>query len=100
MKRRVPRLQGVSKRFGKGELIGLDAVILRSTDATMVGRKGAVIDETLHTVTLQDAPGGRRMQISKVGNVFGLRSDPERDWVEVDGAAIEFRSEDRTKKVR
>lgn len=101
MKRSVPRLSGISRTFGKGELIGLEVTVLRSADAGLAGLTGDIVDETLHTLTLRiGGPGGRRIQVPKVAGTFGVRSDPTRDWVEVDGAAIQFRSEDRTKKVR
>ncbi len=101
MKRAVPRLHGKARELGKGEFIGLEAVVRKANDAGIIGLTGVVVDETLHTLTLRvGGPGGRRIQLAKVGTVFGMRSDPSRDWVEVDGAAVEFRAEDRTKKVR
>lgn len=101
MKRRVPRLQGSARKVAKGELIGMQATVLRANDAGIVGLAGDVIDETLRTVTLRiGGPGGRRVRLAKQGTVFGFRSDPDTDWVEVDGAAIGFRSMDRTKKVK
>ncbi len=101
MKRRVPRLQGPAKKLAKSELIGMEARIAQANDAALVGLHGDIVDETLHTLTLRiGGPGGRRMQLAKAGATWQLRSDPERDWVDVDGRAIGFRPADRTKKVR
>ncbi len=101
MKRAVPKLQGRAREVGKGEFIGLEAVVRKANDAGIVGLQGTIVDETLHTLTVRvGGPGARRVQLAKVGTVFGLRSDPAKDWVDVDGAAVEFRAEDRTKKVR
>lgn len=101
MKRRVPRLSGAARNLARAELIGLECRVAASGDAGIVGLAGEVVDETLHTITLRvGGAGGRRVQLAKVGTTFALRPQPERDWIEVDGAAIEFRPTDRTKKVR
>lgn len=57
-----------------------------------LGMEGEIVDETLHTFTIRTAD--RSFQVSKRGTVF------EVDGVRVDGEALEFRSWDRTKKVR
>lgn len=99
MKRRVPRLAGDAKRVAKGELIGLPVTVTKSTDAALVGLAGEVVDETLNTLTIRvGGPGGRRFQVPKVGTFFTF--DVAGEGVEVEGAAIQFRSWDRTKKVR
>ncbi len=101
MKRAVPKLQGKAREVGKGELIGLEAVVRKANDAGIVGLNGDIIDETLHTLTLRvGGPGGRRIQLAKVGMVLGVRRDADASWVDLEGAALEFRAEDRTKKVR
>lgn len=101
MKRRVPRLDGIAKKLAKGELIGLEARIASANDAGVVGLEGTIVDETLHTLSLRvGGPGGRRIQLAKAGTIWEVRSSPERDWVQIDGRAIEFRPADRTKKVR
>lgn len=101
MKRRVPRLDGPARKVGTGELIGLEARVAKAHDEQIVGVQGEIVDETLRTLMLRiGGPGGRRMRLSKVGTVFALRTGPDADWVEIDGAAIEYRPADRTKKVR
>lgn len=101
MKRRIPRLDGIAKRIAKGELIGLECRIAAANDAGIVGLEGTIVDETLRTLTLRiEGPGGRRVQLAKAGTAWDVRSSPERDWVSLDGRALEFRPADRTKKVR
>lgn len=101
VKRAIPKLHGRARDVGKGEFIGLEVLVRKANDAGIVGLTGTVVDETLHTLTIRiGGPGGRRVQLAKVGAVFGLRRDASKDWVDVDGAAVEFRAEDRTKKVR
>jgi ribonuclease P protein subunit POP4 len=100
MKRHVPRLGGRAAAFAKTELVGLEAAVVRSTDPGLVGLHGVVVDETLHTLTLRTgSPGGRRVQVAKAACTFAFQV-PGQDPVVVEGRAIEFRSEDRTKKVR
>lgn len=100
MKRRVPRLGGPLAAFAKQELIGLDCAVVDSTDPKSVGLEGVVVDETLRTLTLRlGAPGARRVQVAKAACTFEFRP-PGKDPVRVPGRSIEFRPEDRTKKVR
>jgi len=97
MKRSVPRLSGAARELARGELIGLQATVSASTDPTLVGRTGQVVDESMRTLTLR-LPGGREMRIGKPGSSFTFHA-PRGD-VTVEGDAIVFRAEDRTKKVR
>lgn len=98
MKRLVPRLDGLARTVAKAELIGLSCEVAASSDAGLVGRAGEVVDETLHTLTLR-LHDGRRQQLPKAGNVFRFTL-PKGDVVDIDGYAIQFRPQDRTKKVR
>ncbi len=88
----------MAKRVGQGELIGLPCRVAAAHDDGIVGLSGEVIDETLHTLTLRVA-GGRRIQLAKSGTTFAFQL-PKGDWVEVEGRAIQFRPQDRSKKVR
>lgn len=98
MKRTVPKLQGPAKQLGKGELIGRSCRVAKANDAGIVGLDGEVVDETLHTLTLRRADG-RRVQLAKAGAVFSFQGS-KGDWIDIDGRAIEFRPEDRGKKVK
>lgn len=97
MKRTVPRLDGPARTVARGELIGLPVRVVRSTDAGLVGLSGAVVDETLRTLTVR-REDGRESVLSKPGTVFAFTT--AKGPIEIDGAAIEFRPEDRTKKVK
>jgi ribonuclease P protein subunit POP4 len=98
VKRTVPRLDGAAKMLGKGELIGLQCAIQKANDAGIVGLTGEVVDETLHTLTLRLA-AGRRVQLAKSGSVFSFLGN-QGNWISIEGRAIEFRPEDRPKKVK
>ena len=97
MKRSVPRLEGTARAVARGELIGQTVKVMESRDPGLVGLSGLVVDETLRTfiVRRQD---GRESRIGKRESVFEFQTP--RGPVRVAGAAIEFRSEDRTKKVK
>lgn len=97
MKRTVPRLDGAARQLARDELIGLAVRVVASTDAGLVGLTGTVVDETLKTFVIERS-NGRESRIGKVGNTFEFST--ANGPVRVAGAAIEFRPEDRTKKVR
>jgi ribonuclease P protein subunit POP4 len=97
MKRSVPRIAGPARDAARGELIGLRVKVVASTDPTLVGLEGTVVDESLRTFILR-RPDGRETRIGKPGTVFEFATP--RGTVRLEGEAIEFRPEDRTKKVR
>ncbi|HEV7386460.1 MAG TPA: ribonuclease P protein subunit [Phenylobacterium sp.] len=97
MKRTVPRLDGAARSIARGELIGLPATIVASADKGLVGLSGTIVDETLRTLTVRRADG-RLVQVGKRESTFEVAT-PKGPF-RIDGAAIEFRPEDRTKKVR
>jgi ribonuclease P protein subunit POP4 len=97
VKRTIPRLDGPARAAGKGELIGLPAKVVESRDPGLVGLSGTIVDETLRTLVFR-LDGGRTVRLGKRESTFELATP--KGPVRVDGAAIEFRPEDRTKKVR
>jgi RNase P/RNase MRP subunit p29 len=97
MKRTVPRLDGAARAAARGELIGLHARVVASADQGLVGKEGAIVDETLRTLVFRLADG-RTVRLGKRESTFEV--DTPAGPVRIDGAAIEFRPEDRTKKVR
>ena len=97
MKRTVPRLEGPATAVARGELIGLAAAVVDSTDKGLVGLSGDVVDETLRTLSLRRADG-TVVRVGKRGSTFEFTT--AKGPVRVVGAAMEFRPEDRTKKVR
>lgn len=101
VKRTVPRLHGPAKTVAKGELVGLGATVHDSPDEGIKGLSGDVVGETLHTLTLRvGGPGGRRIQLAKAACVFAFEVPGRDEPVLVEGRAIEFRPQDRTKKVK
>lgn len=97
MKRTVPRLEGPAKAVAKGELIGLPVRVVGSRDTQLVGLTGTVVDETLRTLVVRRADG-HESRIGKRESAFEFTT--ARGPVRVVGAGIEFRPEDRTKKVK
>ena len=97
MKRTVPRLEGAARSLAKGELVGLPVAVVVCTDAGLVGLRGAVVDETLRTLVIRRADG-REVRVGKRESTFEFAT--AKGPVRVAGAAMEFRPEDRTKKVR
>ena len=97
MKRTIPRLEGPARAAARDELIGLAATIVASTDPGLVGLAGRIVDETLRTLVLRRADG-REVRVGKAESAFEVAT--ARGPVRIAGAAIEFRPEDRTKKVR
>jgi ribonuclease P protein subunit POP4 len=97
VKRTVPRVEGAAKAVARGELIGLPATVVESGDEGLVGLAGDVVDETLRTLSLRRADG-RVVRVGKRGSTFEFTTPNGK--VRVAGAAMEFRPEDRTKKVR
>ncbi|HUR62650.1 MAG TPA: ribonuclease P protein subunit [Candidatus Thermoplasmatota archaeon] len=93
MKRTIPRLEGKARAIAKDELIGRTTAIVVSTDPGLVGLSGRVVDETLRTFTLRLADG-REVRVGKAESTFEI------DGVHIPGLAMEFRPEDRTKKVK
>jgi ribonuclease P protein subunit POP4 len=78
------------------ELIGL-FVTVGSAHAEWDGLEGTVVDETKHTL-LVERTNGREAVVPKPGNRFVFHVGNER--FVVSGDSIQFRPEDRTKKVR
>ncbi len=97
MKREVPRLPKDALPVARGELIGLPVQVVAAHDAGLVGLSGTVVDETLRTLVVRRSDG-RLSRLSKVGATFEFTTPA--GPVQIEGAAIEFRPEDRTKKVR
>ena len=78
------------------ELIGL-LVTIESAHAGWNGLEGTVVDETKHTFLVELASGAEK-RVPKSGNRFVFRVGNERFVVL--GDELQFRPEDRTKKVR
>ena len=97
VKRTVPRLDGAARNVARGELIGLAVRVAGSTDKGLIGMSGKVVDETLRTLTIA-RDDARESVVGKVGQTFEFTTAQGK--VLVEGAAIEFRPDERAKKVR
>lgn len=78
------------------ELISLPMKIAKSTDPTLKGVTGKVIDETYNTIKIETKDGKEKI-IPKNNTIF-IFTLPNRLRVEVDGKVLIGRPEDRIKK--
>jgi len=79
--------------FMRSEFIGLDVAVLSSPYSDISGK---VVDETKNTITISSA--GTERMVPKPGNEF--RFIYEGKHMDIKGAEIQHRPEDRIKKVR
>ncbi len=77
------------------ELIGLDVVVVESSNPSQAGLSGKVIDETRNMLTIE-TPGGAR-SLSKQDCTFSFRL-PSGRKVRVEGRLLLSRPEDRVRK--
>ncbi|MBI2971966.1 MAG: ribonuclease P protein component 1 [Candidatus Aenigmarchaeota archaeon] len=81
------------KNILRHEFIGLECEVVRAGNASQVGIKGTVIDETMKTVVIR-ADGAKR--VPKQGTVFRFTLGGTK--IDVEGDFIIARPEDRIKK--
>lgn len=79
----------------KGELIGLSVVVAASSDPSLVGLRGVVVDETRNTLRVE-TPRGEKT-VPKHGTTFTFEVQ---GGTRVAGDDLLFRPEDRIKKAR
>lgn len=84
-----------SATIAQGELIGLKARVVKSSNPGYVGITGHVIDETRNTLVIKH--GGEDKVIVKDATVF-LFTLQDGSVVEIEGNAIFGRAEDRVKR--
>ena len=82
------------KNLVRHELIGLRAKVSSSSNKSMIGTAGKVVNETKNMLVLRTARGIRKIGKTTSDFIFTL---PDRRKVEVRGKIIEMRPEDRTK---
>lgn len=87
------------KNILRHELIGLGVQVVRSTDPSLAGVSGTVVDETKNSFVLARTTDGKRLRIGKAGCAFSF-SLPGGGCAQVDGNNIAFKPEDRVKKCR
>lgn len=78
------------------ELIGLDVEIVSSSHPGYVGMRGRVVDETKRMLVME--VNGADKKVPKGACVFEFFDGGQRE--RITGAEIEFRPEDRTKRVK
>lgn len=83
-----------AKALARHEFIGMQVRIADSSDPTLVGRKGTVVDESRNMLVLESA--GKEIRVAK--DVVTLAFDDI--GIMMDGRKIRYRPEDRIKKVR
>lgn len=88
------RLTWEQKRFLANELIGQKVSVYSSSCKEWIGLSGSIVDETLHTFLI-DTPRGRK-RLSKASCAWYFPGSK----IRVDGSLLEFRPEDRTKRMK
>ncbi len=76
------------------ELIGLRVKVVASTNESLVGLEGKVIGETMNTIKLETDKG----EVSLQKDICTLEFQLHEKSVQVDGALLKARPQDRIKK--
>ena len=79
------------------ELIGLEARVTNSSDPTLLGTYGKIVDETRDMLVIERA--GKAKIVPKANSKF-MFTLPSSEEVEVDGAKLVGRPEERVKRRR
>ena len=82
------------KKFIRGELVGKTIKIIQSKNKTLVGIKGVLVDETKHTLTLEDKEN-KRIRVLK--NCITFKTTQFGETIKIRGELIVGRPEDRVK---
>ena len=82
----------MSKNFLRQEFIGLKAKVLESSDASLEGIEGVIIDETKNMLIIETKKGIKK--IAKDIAIFEINGNI------VDGKKIKYRPEDRIGKIK
>jgi len=84
----------IPENITKHELIGLEIKVVKSTNESLVGKQGTIIDETKNTITIKE--NNKETKLLKTAIVFETEINGK--TVQVDGKEIAKRPEDRIKK--
>lgn len=79
------------------ELIGLKARVTNSSDSTLLGTYGTIVDETRNILIIEQ--DGRTKIVPKASSRF-MFTRPNGEKVEVDGAKLVGQPEERVKRRR
>lgn len=77
------------------ELIGLDVEVIKSSDPSVVGKSGKIVDESHHMLVVEEKGKLKRLQKSTV--VFRVTL-PNGEKINVNGRKLVSSPEDRIKK--
>ena len=77
------------------ELIGLDARVSNSSDPMLIGIRGKIVDEMCDMLVIEHE--GKIKMVPKATSIFTLAL-PSGEEVEVDGARLVGRPEERVKR--
>ena len=77
------------------ELIGLNVRVIESSNKTIAGLSGKVVDETKNMLVIEK-PDGKEARIAKGSSIFSFEIGQA--WVRIDGRILVGRPEDRIKK--
>jgi ribonuclease P protein subunit POP4 len=83
------------QNVSKHELIGLEARVVNSSDKNLIGTCGTIIDETKDMLVIDQA--GKPKIVQKTSSIFKLTL-PSGEDIDIDGAKLVARPEDRIKK--
>jgi len=81
------------------ELLGLETMIISSTDPSVEGLVGVVIDETGKTLKIYSPVDNKVRTVFKIGNVFKFRLTETGEEVVVMGDLLLGRPGERAKRV-
>jgi ribonuclease P protein subunit POP4 len=76
--------------------IGLEAEIIGSSQRSLIGKKGRVVDETKNLIVLES--GGKELRVTKISSTFRFTTEGG-EKSDVVGKKIAFRPHERPKKV-
>jgi ribonuclease P protein subunit POP4 len=85
--------------LARHELIGLRLRVVRARDEGMVGMQGTVVDESREMLAVERDGGKGTAHVPKRGARFELQLE-DGTTAAIDGDAIAYRPEDRTKRAR
>lgn len=85
------------KNVLRHELIGLEARVVNSSDPNLIGISGTIIDETRNMLVIEQME--RPKMVPKANSIFRITL-PSGEEVEVEGAKLVARPEERVKKRR
>ncbi|MBO3802629.1 MAG: ribonuclease P protein subunit [Candidatus Brockarchaeota archaeon] len=88
----MPGRSGDGRELARRELVSLEVEVVSSTDPTLAGTKGTVIDETKNTFTIRSASGDK--VVPKKVSVFRFTL-PSGKTVTLAGRSLNLRPEDR-----